>query len=96
MFTVFVLFKVRLSELDRFIDVLSEAAQNTRNEPGNVFYDFSANEENPEEIFLFEGYLSRADFEVHRNADYMKKFRDFISECLLEPPKVIRGNQLAR
>lgn len=96
MFTVFVLFKVALAEKDRFIDALAEAARNTRNESGNHFYDFSENEDNPEEIFLFEGYSTRDDFEIHRNAEYMAVFREAVSGCFLEPPKIIRGNQLAR
>lgn len=96
MFTVFVLFKVALAEKERFIDALAEAARNTRNETGNLFYDFSENEDNPEEIFLFEGYSTREDFELHRSAPYLAVFREAAAGCFLEPPKIIRGYQLAK
>lgn len=96
MFTVFVLFKIANKDRDRFIDALSLAARCTRAESGNLFYDFSENEDDPQEIFLFEGYATRDDFEIHRSASYMKEFRETVTDYFLEPPRIIRGNQLAR
>ena len=91
MFTLIVIFKVKPGCTSTFTHALTRVASLTRLETGNMVYEFSVDEGDINQIFLYEKYRNRESYELHTRQDYLNIFRAEIADLLEEAPTVIRG-----
>jgi quinol monooxygenase YgiN/catechol 2,3-dioxygenase-like lactoylglutathione lyase family enzyme len=60
------------------------------NEPGCVCFDYLIDVENPQRRLVYETYRDEEAFIFHCSTKYLKEFIPKLIDCLVEPPKVIR------
>jgi len=90
---VFVRFKVKPGTINSFLPELEKAAKSTRTEVGCLQYEYAIDAADENAVILFEKYLDLAAFEAHRSMDYLKSFREAVSELFEGEPLIIRGAQ---
>jgi quinol monooxygenase YgiN len=88
---VFVRFKVKPGTINSFLPELEKAAKSTRTEVGCLQYEYAIDASDENAVMLFEKYVDLAAFEVHRSMDYLKSFREAVSELFDGEPLIIRG-----
>lgn len=59
---------VKEDKTPQVLQLLQQAAEESRKEPGNLLYNIYQGEANPNEIILHERYRDEAAFEAHKNA----------------------------
>lgn len=92
MIFIAVKFNVKPEYADRWMDVVRDFTRATRAEPGNLWFDWSRNVENPNEYVLLEAFEDDAA-EAHVGSDHFKKAIAEMPQYLQETPK-IRNTQL--
>ena len=55
-------------------------------EPGTLRFDVWAVPDEPDAVYLYEAYVDRAAFEVHKASEPFRKFVAEIVPSLIEPP----------
>ena len=55
-------------------------------EPGTLRFDVWAVPDEPDAVYLYEAYVDRAAFEVHKASEAFRKFVVEIVPSLIEPP----------
>ena len=58
-------------------------------EPGTVRFDVREVQEEPDAVHLYEAYVDRAAFEVHKASEPFRKFVGEVVPSLIEPPLLV-------
>lgn len=90
MYVVSVTVMVKPGMADRFIAAVLENAANTRKEPGNLRFDVSRAEEDPNRFLLYEVYREKEDFARHQATPHYAVFRDTVAEMMAVPRVGVR------
>ncbi|MEV6260896.1 putative quinol monooxygenase [Streptomyces sp. NPDC051784] len=100
MIFIAVKFTVRAVERDNWLPAVEEFTLATRQEPGNLFFDWSYSVENPDQFILLEAFASQEAGEAHVNSEHFKAAIDTMSELVSEVPEIINvevpGNDWSR
>ncbi|HBD93283.1 MAG: antibiotic biosynthesis monooxygenase [Spirochaetes bacterium GWF1_31_7] len=86
---------VKKEHLEDFIQASIENHHNSLKEPGNLRFDILQNAENPQLFTLYEAYISKEAAAVHKETGHYKKWRDTVSEWMVEPRKGVLHNIIA-
>lgn len=70
---VFAKWQVKEGQLDAVLELLQEVAAKSREEDGNLFYNLHQSKQDANTLLLYEGYISEAAVEVHRNSVYFQE-----------------------
>lgn len=88
MILINVIFKPLPDYVDNFRDTVAEFTDATRQEEGNLFFNWYRNEDNPDEYILIEGFEDDAA-EAHVNSEHFKKATELFPTVLRETPEII-------
>ncbi|MBM7440047.1 putative quinol monooxygenase [Streptomyces sp. HB132] len=89
MIFIAVKFTVRTAERDNWLPAVEDFTLATRQEPGNLFFDWSYSVENPDQFVLLEAFASQEAGEAHVNSEHFKAAIDTMSELVSEVPEIV-------
>ena len=88
MIFIVVKFNVKPEWSERWLDLVADFTKATREEPGNLWFDWSRSVDNPNEFVLVEAFQDDAA-EAHVNSDHFKKAMADMPQALVETPHII-------
>ena len=69
-FNVIARYQTKPETTEKILKHLGEMAAETRNEPGNISYDFFRGVEDDRKIVILESYQTAEDFDLHRQSQH--------------------------
>jgi quinol monooxygenase YgiN len=88
MIFIVVKFTVKPDWTDRWIDLTADFTAATRQEPGNLWFDWSRSVENPHEFVLLEAFQDDAAG-THVNSDHFALAMTTMPQALVKTPEII-------
>ena len=88
MIFIVVKFKVKPEYADRWTELTRDFTEATRNEPGNLWFDWSRSVEDPNEYVLVEAFRDDAAA-AHVNSEHFAKGLESMRPALVETPQII-------
>ncbi|WP_030013375.1 MULTISPECIES: putative quinol monooxygenase [Micrococcales] len=88
MISIIVKFHVTADSADAFPSITREFTEATRAEPGNKWFQWSRNVEDPQEYVLIEAFDDDAA-EAHVSSDHFAKGLEAMRPHLVETPKIL-------
>jgi quinol monooxygenase YgiN len=85
---IVVKFKVKPDWSERWLDLVDDFTKATREEPGNLWFDWSRSVDDPHEFVLVEAFKDDAAAD-HVNSDHFKKGLEDMRPALAETPRII-------
>ena len=89
MIFIVVKFKPKPEYVESFPDKVADFTRDTRNEPGNMWFDWSRSLEDPSEYVLVEGFRDGDAGKEHVTSEHFKTFVAEMPEKLSATPKII-------
>jgi quinol monooxygenase YgiN len=89
MISIVVKFNVRPECSDEWIDRINAFTQATRQEPGNLWFDWSRNVENPDQFVLIEGFRDADAGAEHVNSEHFKEAIRQAPAMLVNTPEIL-------
>ncbi|MET7643536.1 putative quinol monooxygenase [Streptomyces sp. NPDC005426] len=89
MIFIAVKFTVRSAERDNWLPAVEEFTLATRQEPGNVFFDWSYSVENPDQFVLLEAFASPEAGAAHVQSAHFAAAMDTMADLVAEVPEII-------
>ena len=89
MIFIVVKFPIRPDRSDEWMSLIEEFTTATRQEPGNIFFEWSRSVDNPNQFVLVEAFESREAGEVHVNSDHFKTAMAWIPDVIADTPEII-------
>lgn len=89
MIFIVVKFRPKQEYVEDFPDQVGEFTTATRNEPGNLWFDWSRSVEDPSEYVLVEGFRDADAGKEHVTSDHFKKFIAEAPALLSATPLII-------
>ncbi|MGW6203002.1 putative quinol monooxygenase [Streptomyces sp. NPDC055089] len=89
MIFIAVRFTVRTAERDNWLPAVEDFTVATRQEPGNVFFDWSYSVENPDQFVLLEAFASAEAGEAHVRSAHFAAAMDTMADLVAEVPEII-------
>ncbi|SEW42921.1 Quinol monooxygenase YgiN [Chitinophaga sp. YR573] len=68
----FAKWQVKEGQLDSVLKLLTEVAEQSSKEEGNLFYKIHQSKSDANTLILFEGYTNETALEGHRNSEHFK------------------------
>ena len=90
MYVVSVTVHVKPEFVPRFIEAVLDNARNTRREPGNIRFDVSRAEEDPNRFLLYEVYHTKDDFAAHQQTPHYLRWKTAVADWMAQPRQGIR------
>jgi autoinducer 2-degrading protein len=94
MYIVSVTIFVKSESLQPFIAATLDNAKNTRKEPGNLRFDVSQAEEDPNRFLLYEAYRSKEDLVSHQKTAHYLRWKEAVANWMALPRQGVRHNSL--
>lgn len=88
MYLIVVKFPVKPEEVDGWPQRVAEFTAATRNEPGNIFFEWSQSLEDPNEFVLVEAFTDDGAA-PHVNSDHFKAGLESMRPALRGTPKIL-------
>jgi quinol monooxygenase YgiN len=88
MIFIVVKFTVKPEWTDRWIKLTNDFTQATRQEPGNLWFDWSRSVENPNEFVLLEAFQDDAAA-AHVNSEHFALAMKSMPQALVTTPEII-------
>jgi quinol monooxygenase YgiN len=89
MIFIAVKFSVRPEVADEWLSRVMPFTSATREEPGNIFFEWSRSVERPNQFVLLEAFRDREAGEAHVNSDHFKAAMALMPEMISERPEII-------
>ena len=94
MYVVCVTVFVKPENVEEFIAASRLNHEGTRQEPGNLRWDFLQAEEEPTRFFLYEVYHSKDDFAAHQQTPHYLAWRETVAPWMAQPRQGVRHHSL--
>src|ERR1700759_2814722 len=91
MIFIVVKFTIRPERSAEWLSLVGDFPQATRNEAGNVFFEWSRSVETPHQFVLVEGFASPQAGEVHVNSEHFKTAMSWIPEVISKKAEIINA-----
>ena len=88
MYFIVVKFPVKPEWSDRWMDLVTPFTQATRNEPGNLWFEWSRSVEDPNEYVLVEAF-THDGAGAHVNSDHFKQAVQDMPPALAATPRIV-------
>lgn len=88
MYFIVVKFETRPEWTDRWMDLVADFTEATRQEPGNLFFEWSRSVENPAEFVLVEAFTDDGA-EPHVSSDHFEKATAEMGQALVRTPRIV-------
>ncbi|MFD8564814.1 putative quinol monooxygenase [Streptosporangium canum] len=89
MIFIAVKFTVRPERSEEWLSLVDDFTQATRQEPGNVFFEWSRSVETPHQFVLLEAFASSAAGEAHVGSEHFKTAMAWMPEVIAKTPEII-------
>lgn len=89
MIFIVVKWKPKAEYVESFPDEVAEFTEATRNEPGNMFFEWSRSVADPSEYVLVEGFRDGDAGKEHVTSEHFKKFVAEAPTLLTSTPSII-------
>ncbi len=89
MIFIVVKFTIRADRSNEWLALADEYTQATRNEAGNLFFDWSRSVDNPHQFVLVEGFASAQAGEAHVNSEHFKAAMAWMPDVIAETPQIV-------
>jgi quinol monooxygenase YgiN len=89
MIFIAVKFSVRPEVAEQWLARVAPFTSATREESGNVFFEWSRSVDRPNQFVLLEAFRDREAGEVHVNSDHFKAAMALMPEMISETPEII-------
>jgi quinol monooxygenase YgiN len=89
MIFIVVKFVVRPERSEDWLSLVDDFTQATRQEPGNVFFEWSKSVDAPNQFVLIEAFASSAAGAAHVGSDHFKAAMAWMPELIAETPEII-------
>lgn len=89
MIFIAVKFTVRTAERDNWLPAVEDFTLATRQEPGNVFFEWSHSVENPDQFVLLEAFSSTEAGAAHVQSAHFAAAMDTMADLVAEVPEII-------
>lgn len=89
MIFIVVKMNVRPEHTENWLDIVADFTQATRDEPGNLFFEWSTSVDNPNQFVLVEGFASREAGDAHVNSAHFKAAMDKMADAIATTPQII-------
>lgn len=89
MIFIVVKFTVRPEQSADWLTRAQAFTEATRNEPGNLFFEWSRSVETPNQFVLVEAFESGQAGERHVNSDHFKTAMSWMPEVIAKTPEII-------
>ncbi|MEU1814889.1 putative quinol monooxygenase [Streptomyces roseifaciens] len=80
---------VRPEYTDKWLELVGDFTRATRDEPGNLFFEWSRSVDNPSQFVLVEGFASREAGDAHVNSVHFKTAMETMAEAIATTPQII-------
>src|SRR5215213_677194 len=94
MYVVSVTVHVKPEFVQRFVEAVLDNARNTRREPGNVRFDVSQAEDDPNRFLLYEAYHTKDDFSKHQQTEHYLRWKNAVTDWMAQPRQGVRHNAI--
>ena len=94
MYVVSVTVFVKPENVETFITATMDNAENTRKEPGNVRFDVSQCEDDPNRFLLYEVYKAKEDFTAHQQTPHYLRWRETVAPWMAQKRQGVKHNNL--
>ncbi|HEY3894339.1 MAG TPA: putative quinol monooxygenase [Pseudonocardiaceae bacterium] len=88
MIFIVVKFTIRADRSDEWLDLVDEFTQATRQEPGNIFFEWFRSVDNPHQFVLVEAFESGAG-EAHVNSEHFAAAMSWMPDVVAETPEIV-------
>jgi autoinducer 2-degrading protein len=85
MYVVAVTIFVKPEQSKAFIEATLDNARNTRKEPGNLRFDVSQAEDDPNRFLLYEVYREKDDFAKHQQTEHYARWKNAVTDWMAQP-----------
>jgi (4S)-4-hydroxy-5-phosphonooxypentane-2,3-dione isomerase len=85
---------VKAEFVEQFKAATLENARNTRREPGNVRFDVSQGEEDPNRFLLYEVYRTKDGLGAHHRTAHYLAWRETVADWMAQPRQGMRHNSV--
>jgi quinol monooxygenase YgiN len=89
MIFIVVKFTIRADQSDEWLARADEFTQATRNEPGNLFFEWSRSVDNPDQFVLVEAFQSAEAGQAHVNSEHFRTAMAWMPDLIAETPEII-------
>ena len=89
MISIVVRFNVRTECSDEWLDRVSDFTQAARQEPGNLWFEWARNVENPHRFVLLEGFRDADAGAEHVNSEHFKEAIRQAPSMLVDTPEIV-------
>ncbi|MEU7991108.1 putative quinol monooxygenase [Streptosporangium canum] len=89
MIFIAVKFTVRPERSEEWLSLVDDFTRATRQEPGNVFFEWSRSVETPNQFVLLEAFALSAAGEAHVGSKHFKTAMAWMPEVIAETPEII-------
>jgi quinol monooxygenase YgiN len=88
MILIVVKWSIKPEHADSFLDRVADFTAGTRGEPGNLFFDWNRNVDDPNVFTLVEGFRDDAA-EAHVTSDHFKTVMGWLPDVVAKKPDII-------
>jgi quinol monooxygenase YgiN len=89
MIFIAVKFSVRPEVTEQWLSRVASFTAATREEPGNIFFEWSRSTERPNQFVLLEAFRDRDAGEAHVNSDHFKVAMVLMPDLISSTPQII-------
>ncbi|WP_406372535.1 antibiotic biosynthesis monooxygenase [Streptomyces sp. NBC_01550] len=89
MIFIAVKFTVRSAERDNWLPAVESFTLATRQEPGNLFFEWSYSVENPDQFVLLEAFASPEAGEAHVKSEHFAAAMEGMADLVARTPEII-------
>lgn len=89
MILIVVKFTIKPEHSEQWLSLVDEFTQATRNEPGNLFFEWSTSAETPHQFVLVESFASPEAGEQHVKSDHFAKAMSWMPRYIATTPQII-------
>jgi len=94
MYVVCVTVFVKPDNVADFIAASRLNHEGTRQEPGNLRWDFLQAEDDPTRFMLYEVYRTKDDFAAHQQTPHYLAWRESVAPWMAQPRQAVRHHSL--
>lgn len=91
MIFIVVRFTIRPDRSDEWLSLVDDFTQATRQEAGNLFFEWSRSVDDPHRFVLVEAFESSQAGEVHVNSDHFKTAVAWIPDVITQTPEIVNA-----
>lgn len=89
MIFIVVKFTIRPDRSEEWLTLIDDFTQATRQEPGNIFFDWARSVETPNQFVLLEAFESHEAGEAHVNSEHFKTAMGWIPDVISKTPEIV-------